>query len=43
VCKVASAPFGDVTALDPKNEHFDQKATKENPTEKQGTTYAVCD
>jgi len=31
VCKVASAPYGDLTALDPKNEHFDPKATKENP------------
>lgn len=31
VCKVASAPYGDVTALDAKNDHFDPKATKENP------------
>ncbi len=31
ICTVASAPYGDITALDPKNDHFDPKATKENP------------
>lgn len=31
VCKVASAPYGDETALNPKDDHFDPKATKENP------------
>lgn len=31
ICKVASVPYGDTTALDPKNDHFDPKATKENP------------
>jgi predicted RNA-binding protein with PUA-like domain len=31
ICKVASVPYEDRTALDPKNDHFDPKATKENP------------
>ncbi len=31
ICKVVSAPYGDVTALNPKDDHFDPKATKENP------------
>jgi len=31
ICKVVSKPYGDTTALDPKNDHFDPKATKENP------------
>ncbi|MCX6703630.1 MAG: EVE domain-containing protein [Candidatus Zambryskibacteria bacterium] len=31
ICKVASSPYGDATALDSKNEHFDPKASKENP------------
>jgi len=31
ICKVASSPYGDETALNPKDDHFDPKATKENP------------
>ncbi len=31
ICKVASGPYADATALNPKDDHFDPKSTKENP------------
>jgi len=31
VCKVGSNTYGDETALNPKDDHFDPKATKEKP------------
>lgn len=31
VARVASAPYADATALDTKDDHFDPKATKEQP------------
>jgi predicted RNA-binding protein with PUA-like domain len=31
VCKVGSVAYPDETALNPKDDHFDPKATKENP------------
>lgn len=31
VCKVGSNAYGDETALNPKDDHFDPKATKEKP------------
>jgi predicted RNA-binding protein with PUA-like domain len=31
VCKVGGSAYGDETALNPKDDHFDPKATKEKP------------
>lgn len=31
ICKVASTPYGDMTALNKNDDHFDPKSTKENP------------
>lgn len=31
ICEVASGPIADETALDPKDSHFDPKATPSNP------------
>lgn len=31
VCKVGSSAYADVTALNPKDDHFDPKATREKP------------